>query len=192
MAIVITAATFEEDLFPYDGADDIERRQNDIARGELRLFSSTAIALTGVGDNQLLSFSHNLPRNWAWALLDFYARIVMVATGTNAWDACGLLQIADDNSSVNQSFRATMELFSDDVCFFTGNALEGRAFRLRPERGFTGIILPGANDAVNFTGQLFNSTTQEAAAVFECYTRWLQYDVNQAHNYAINTPIPVR
>ena len=105
------------------------------------------------------------------------------------WQDHGSLQATDSQGGTNRRFA-----FYSTVYGYERNDV-GLGVRIfEPENGvrYNGVVISAVDDNPQFIMDLYNPTANDAAYTASCCMRVLQYDVNQAFHYSLNTPLPTR
>lgn len=190
LALATTQSVFDLGAinFPYIGLMSGDYAQTFIPKSEV-LFSLSAgtIVVAGAGEDQQVRVTCNLPRGWAYVFLEATLRI------TNAdvadWDDCASSEMKDnDSGTVNFITHMTM-------CTGAGIAHASTTQPIKTYHVMNPInkvfLCNGAGDGrLRFV--LHNLVIDGAAGTCDAYARFLRFELNQAHHYAVNTPVSVR
>jgi len=187
MATVTTTITPTPVPFPYSGLPDVISERTGIPRGEQSFNENgTAITLAGVGDVQQLIVNCNLPPGYAYVFRECNA--FNLATDATDWDSTAYLGFTDSLTGGEQSFKIAVEMASSGATQFGTRKIINS-----PIEPFRQVILP-ANGTSQIQAQLIwtNAVTNGAVGSLFFSCRFLQFDIEQAHHYAVNYPIPTR
>lgn len=189
MATVTTTITPTQAPFALAGLPDPERDHSMVPRREMRLYTLAApIALTGVGDNQQVNIIANLPRNFAWRLIDLSFRIFPGAGDTNGFPASCLGLIGITNDALSAQLYYPFEMSRTAVAM----ASNIEYFAYRPLQLPREVWLPPEPNGVVQVGiYMYNTTANDVGYTLDFYGRALEYGVEQAHHWEVNTPQPV-
>lgn len=192
MATVTTTAVAELMIFPFTGIIEPNNIQSLAARSVVTAqVDNQSIAASGAGDNQQLQINVDLPSNFAYAVLDFCMSITGVASaGTYNWSQGGSLVLRDALAGANSKVEVPLGLEGGTAAPF--DATGDSTMTYKPWCAFKGIIIPLPGDQVRAQTTLFNETANDIAYVVDMYSRFLQFDIAQANDYAVNSPIPTR
>lgn len=182
MALITTTITPPPQIFGYSTVSGAAIADTNAPRGEV-VFSANNedITLAGVGDTQLAIMIMVLPQNYAYALVDLF--LEMQAIDQEDWDTHALCVI---NATENQGLKFNLE--STGTSLFTGT-LQARSYSapVLPKAVLRPVGM-GTSVSIN----LSNRVTNGAASGLTLYARFLQYDVAQHHDVAVNLPILTR
>lgn len=146
------------------------------------------VTLGGVGDEQRLDITCDLPQNFSYALAELHADISTAGGTTNTWDVDAIAFIVDatgPDRTVNVSMPVTAGGVVDDI------VLPRRVYKL--ENPMKAVLVPPPNSTGAKLGITFNNDVQGAVgALVTFFIRFYQYDIEQAHHYAVNTPNLIR
>lgn len=195
MATVTTTITPELARFPYTTPPSAERDLTAMPSAEIRFSTKgTSVAAAGVGDNQDIYWYISLPVGYAYVMLDAAWRIYpQVAGGTLNWGQSALMQISDAVVGADRDFVIPIEMRADGK--IVGGNFESLIYR--PMNLPNAILRPGAEvsggpKAVLCEIDIYNETANDIAVTVSGFFRFLQFDLQQAHNVMANYPIPVR
>lgn len=180
MATVTTSFAPEPQMFAYvTETGDVLDRTN-LPRAEIiHSVVAGAVPASGVGDDQVVAISFNLPQNFTYVMVDCYAAIVGVDAGN--WSATAL---GTNIQSDLPLFQTWFELTSTGVTGINATSL-ARAYNApRLPRGLMRGATSGANASITMRNAIVNSS----AMTVNVYTRFLMFDVDQFHNVLVNTP----
>lgn len=189
MAIVQTTVNIDPVIFGFSGLGGMIQPQTEVPRGEV-VYSTTNEAVTvGTGDGQFLEIICNLPRNFAYVLMEIHLGITGV--GVDDWDEVALAALVDTKTPNGRSFNLQMQGTSNGL----GHRLPGSNFsfrRLYTFEDYAKVLVQGSAARLNVDLANDGLGDLDQVAAFEFYARFLMYDIDQAHHYQVNTPTPVR
>ncbi len=190
MALVTTTVTPSPRSFGFTGIGH-EDPKDAIPRAELVYsFLDETIDSTGVADLMRLQVDIRLPQSYSYSLVDFALSIKGDQTDMTAKIPTGVTwQLFDAVTAAKQ-----LALYSAEAPSIAGvlpvNANVGFDARIQysvPHKPkMTWVLQPGEDGRclINLTALDLNTAASEASGYF----RFLQYDVDQAHHWAVNTP----
>lgn len=160
-----------------------------IPRGE-GIFSifNGVVAAPSAGDSQSLSINCILPNSFAYVLVEVTCRLQDTEIGDSAdWDDNMQSYVTDDAS--NGSWLAAPQ--TPGLRYRTNNlqVVGGQAFQmmLPPKK----MILPKSDEGGLFLTNYNNSIDGGPMQIF-FMAKFLEYDLNQAHFFAVNTAVLTR
>lgn len=189
MATTATTLTPEGKNFPLIGLTRYDYPSNYIPRSEL-LFTIQAGAVTvaGAGEDQRLIVNCNLPRGWAYVLLEASMRVGGVDVAD--WDDCATCELYDDNGSgLNKKFIAHMQFCTDGISH-TSTTLPQKTYALAHAIGK--VFKCDGSSFGRFQTIIMNTTVDGTVMAVDLYARFARFDLEQAHHYAVSTTVPVR
>lgn len=165
--------------------------QTIIPRAEL-VFSAidSSITLSGVGDDQRLFVHVDLPESFAYVFIE--GSILIQGLDVDAWEANASYRI---DSQIGGGLWAFTENSTSVLAQTNGLSASDNFTRTYAIPAFKKIIIPGLASDSGVTRATFNVqnlTTNQAVALGTVFFRFLEFDRNQAQNFAINSPVPVR
>jgi len=191
MAIDVTSLAPITDVFPYSGVGELLQNRSAFARAEVTFtVLGGVIPLTGVGDSMYVLTSGTLPANFSYSLTDFFLGISAASGDTNTFDSELSVWI---NDSVVEGTTRSWELFprsTGQLSSFNGGLISTMSYCIDCFPSNVMRSIPGQQ--LNFIIGANNSTTNQSAYEWNFYMRWQQFDINQAHDAALNSAIPVR
>lgn len=188
MATITTALAPLPTPVAYIGpAPSQELWQTPIPRGEIDFIEQTAaVTISGAGDNQLLQIQCGIPRGFGYVLMDAY--MTMQNIDVDAWSAATRFRILDSAATptwrVNQRFEAGSVINTGTLFFHRTWQLVAPAWQK--------VIICDKGDDGQLLVQVMNLTLDQAAGSVDFLARFLQFDLNQAYRWSVNTPFPVR
>ncbi len=194
MAVITTAITPTQRLFPFSGYEDNQGNRSNFPRGEIWLTAlGESITLSGVGDTQIVSLSSALPVNFAWCLVDMDMKISATVGDTYGFDLDFECRVSDSTSTPLRTFFSNIGLHSEGVNAAGSAGTVEEAVYHAPAGLFKGVILPATPaQQVELFLRGFNSTTNQGAYLLDFTARFLQFDIVQAHDLHVNNAIPTR
>lgn len=192
MATIATTLVPEPEVFALTGIPQPFQTVSAIPRAEVYYKQNfKAIALSGVGDDQLAIVSCILPKSFSYVLMDCFMDL------QTALDA----DMADWDDTVYCLMRDA-ESGATDALGFAGRAggvVSGSDSGVQAPRKIydfnnlpRGVIIPKQYENGTLTLKLANPATNDAVAYLSCYIRLLQFDIAQSHHYEVNAAIPTR
>lgn len=186
MARITSTFTPEPDVFPYAGMAEAQADKLNIVRAELRFqINGDAITISGAGDDQEAVIDVNLPRNFAYVHLE--SHIGIICTDSTQWESVAWGGLQNGRGGMTRDWIAPIEHFSNGATTFGGRRIWTAQAQVKS------VILPaspGENGEWQF--RVGNPTLDQAAGTMFALIRFLQFDVEQAHHFAVNNPMPVR
>lgn len=191
MATVTTTITPSSSLFPFTGYEDAKAVGTPLARANL-FFSArdSSVAATGVGDNQRLIIQMDLPRNFAYVLVDYNLAIKAAAGNTYNMPLRAELVAFDAVTAGNRSFDAGIGLNSPGVGNVGSNQEMATYGQTVPWSGVLFQNIP--TETVRVQADMFNTTANDGAYTVDVVARFLQFDIEQINNLVVNSAIPTR
>jgi len=178
MGIVTTSLTPTPAIFGYSTLAGAVLDRSSAPRGEVVFSENNATITAGaVGDSQLVAVSMVLPQNYAYVLADLFFEMQAVDQGD--WDTEALCVInATDDQGLKFNLRST------GTSKFTSTLLA---------RSYAPVVLPkailrpvgmGTSVSINVS----NRNLDGLISGLTLYARFLQYDIAQHHDVAVNLP----
>lgn len=188
MAVVTTSLTPGQRYFPFTGFTPQSDRTSD-ARAEVVAFiSGGSITLSGVGDTQRLLVTIDMPLNFAYVITDFLMELVSTAGDVFGFAADGQALLLTSTSGAIVTIP--LGVVSDGVAE-NAVTVDSRSYHLAGK--WSGVMIPDtSSDQIRLQVVMANPTTNQGAYTIQLAARFLQYDIMQAHDLRVNTPIPVR
>lgn len=196
MALITTTVAPTPTLLPYTGLTQTVRERNNVGRAEVRFdVAGTTIPATGAGDQQRVFLSCALPRGYAYALLNATARIG--GTDSDSWDfnaeavfqdGIGANATQEIHHNLQNGYRAVLGATE------APNARAGGFNFIYEIVERVPAVLWNKNnsDSVRYFADFVTGDTNTSACSFSCALNFIQYDIEQAYDYRINTPTFVR
>jgi len=214
MAIVHTILTPEGTHVPFTGGTDAQRLLQGAARGVTTFYESTASnwPSTGAGDNRSLAINMELDRDYAWVMTDCTAAIIMLnhasieveatamcefkipsQTGyeyiySNLYnkparqDGTGTTPIGNIPASIYNSQYPILDVATPAVMVFEADIIPN--FILYP--------FQNTEDSVDVTVVFSESADNRSALTVRFAARFLQYDIDQAYDWRVQSPTLTR
>ncbi len=189
MATITTALTPTATRLAFIGpAPTIEQWETPIPQAEIAFIEqNAAVIISGVGDNQLISIVAALPRGFAYILAE--ANMNLNSADVDAWQDSARFRIKDAGSgprwTVHQRFEASANVINNATSSFN------KVYEL-VHTPVQKVIIGDLDAAPELVIQVMNLTTDQAAGTLDFFCRFLQFELNQAYHWAVNTPWPVR
>lgn len=189
MATVTTNFTVDPVVLPYIGPAPFgDQWASAIPSAELMFpIVTQSITIATGGKDQLASIFCNLPGGWAYAFLE--CNMSIFGGDSANWDSCAKARMVDGNTSNN--WRANFDMCSGGL-FHAGTASPGQTYQIDSASILKKIIIPPRDNFAQFTVNVMNINLDESAVNLDFFARFLRFDINQAHLWAVNTPVPVR
>lgn len=215
MATVHTILTPEVRHTPFTGGSDAQRLIQGAARGESRYFSSTASnwPATGSGIRRSLAVNINLDRDYAWVLTDMSAIFLKLSAGDSIkMDAVAMVEIAMPVPGGNE-YVYTSLVSHPSRQNATGNTPIGDilADNYNTQYPILDVAEPAAmtfvaadlpnymlypfdntNNTVGVTPVFSEAATSQSALSVRFSARFLQYDISQAYDWRVQSPLLTR
>lgn len=174
--------------FPYSGLDTLGGDESPHPFTELRFnVLAGAVPVEAGGNTQRADITVTLPRNFAYTLMDIHYSM----TGADGadWDAGVDCWFTDGTSSTGpanlRTFIAIIPAWSEQIA---GNL---RAFRFDTTK--MGVIIPGSPDSTpQFRTIHQNLNINGSLMTVQFHMRVLQFNLEQAYYFAVNSPTPTR
>lgn len=176
--------------FPYTGAGDMQKMQTGIPRSEVNfLMTSGFIAASAVGDNQRFIINCDLPSSYAYVLQEVSLSNLVGVDGAN-WDPNTITTIRTIN--IDQSeWRHSLDFFSRGDTWDGIAGSVSKSYHMSFINPLKRLIIPGQSATLQI--HVTNETEEQSSMLIAgFFARFLEFDVNQAHFYAANTPDPTR
>ncbi len=191
MALTTTTLVAGLDELGWQSAPDVVRDFTNQPRGELRcLIPTTALTAGGTGNEMLVAGVAELPRNFAYSLLELYFRISKTVAATNNFEASAAVSIIDDNDGSNETVDFQFEMVSVGVCSI-GSLFETRLYApvVLPKLI---MIAPGGQGPADLVVRCLNRTQDDDDYAAAMFARFAVYDIAQAFNVGVNIPVLTR
>lgn len=220
MAIITTTFTPTAELFPYTGLTQTVREQANLARAEVKynVAGGTVPATTG-GDNQRVLLDLVLPSGYAYTLLNITARIG--GSDSNFWDYNAeavfqdqagaaakteihhYLESGNRNTLGGRLRSLTPGVLQTNVGTVTPNGVsiypgpvprgtESFNFIYELRERIPNVIFNTDQVSPRYFADFMVDTGNNSACTFSMHASFIQYDIEQAYDYRINTPVFVR
>lgn len=154
----------------------------EIPQAEILFYEEAGVitAATG-GDTQSLTVTCALPKGYAYAMVECYQAIF--CADISEWDAALYAEV----TGVDPDYKTMLSM--EGKATFRNSAVPAKVYPL--EQPLLKIVVPGA-DGAQFLTFSTNQTAAGAAGTVRMFARFLRYELNQAHYWAVNTPTLVR
>lgn len=184
MAIELTTIAVPPQIFGYSTVPGGFIDRTNAPRGSVVFEdSSSEIPIPGLGDQQQLSVSMTLPANFAYVLVELNLSL-QSATDMGDWD-----------DTANGSFRTAGAMVALWIALHSpGVARVGSAAATTRSYDFQHLprALTRADGSASMSVNVGNGSIDGEAAFLRFYARFLQYDVSQHHDVAVNLPTLTR
>ena len=188
MATITTTPTLNERIFPFVGTNEVISRRTDLPRSTVRYSCvDVSIPASGAGNDRAISCSMAMPENFAYALTEVEALVRGPAGGDIGFEtAFSQIELFVGSTRVR---RVPLSYKFDQGVQMSSVYRKSNVFRVEPPKE---VFLPDAEGMMFLTFQLMDATINGPDALFSFNCRFLQFDVNQAHHVAVNTPTLTR
>ena len=214
MSVVHTILSPEGTHTPFTGGTDQQRLNQGAARGVTSYFESTASnwPATGAGDNRSCSISMQLDPDYAYVMTDCTAIIIKLSQPYIEVEATALVEFKVPSQSgseyiysnlVNQPAR------QDTIGHTAVGSIPAREYNSQypiidvaspAGMGFIGENLPSymlypfqnAGDNVTVSVVFSEGATEQTALTIRFAARFLQYDIDQAYDWRVQSPTLTR
>lgn len=188
MAEVITTDTAILTGFPYAGITDLARDISDVPRREVRFaVIDGAIAAGGAGNTQTLRVNCLPEPNFAYVIIEAFANIDIV--GTNNFQAEAVYSITDDRADIARTYFWFNQM--SGTAAVSAGGVKSKIYRAAQVPQLT--VTPAAEgDGMQLQFTFTNFVENDNAYTYDFFCRLLQYDIEQANHFAVNSPSPVR
>lgn len=191
MATITTSLAPNPRRFGFTNLPTLSQEESPVPIAELVFTTQfSAVTLSGVGDDQLVKLTCNLPVGFTYVLIDCRMDLQVANDSDMAdWDtiAYGLISTAASGSQ----YRSPFQGISRGLISALDGGLPPRSmfqFVSLPSQ----VIIPSGQAEATIVVTIANAVQNSSAGFFTSFVRVLQYNVSQAHHYQVNTPIPVR
>jgi len=163
----------------------IGQDRSPVPRSELIFtVSSGAILIATGGNDQEVNITVVLDTGFSYSIQECYASIKSVDAAD--WQDNGFVIV---NTGALLGTTVRIELESELSTAFVDGANVNRGYQWR---NFPGNLLMPSDTGASATFKLGNQVIDGAAATLQFMCRVLQYDIEQAHHYQVNTPTLIR
>lgn len=183
MAVTTTNIPIVPSIFGYSTLEgDLIQRSN-APRGEV-VFSTNnaAVTVAGSGDTQLLALTMVLPQNYAYVLVDLF--LELQALDQTDWERDALCVI---NATEMQALK--FNLTAQGISTFTSGGIQSLSYH--PHELPKALLRP-VGSGTSMSINVRNMVIDGLASGVTTYARFLQFDIAQHHNVAVNTPLLTR
>ncbi len=146
------------------------------------------VAATGAGDTSRVIISCVLPQNFSYVMCDTALSLRPISAGTNNYDNQVNVNVTDSDGGTDRTWSWRTVLASDGEVI--NNTLHWKYWR--PLNLPTMTILTAPGQQASATLVAMNETANDVAYKGNLVVRFLAFDVNQVHHWAVNTPQLVR
>lgn len=188
MAIITSDFDPEATPFPYAGMPDIVGQRTGIPRGEVAFnVDGGSVTLAGVGDTQRANVTCTLPGGYAYVLRETF--LSMTAIDVEDWDDVGFGSFQDAEQSTVRKNRMLFQLVSAGAVNITTAKRRCWDYTILPKQ----VLYPAsATEGAVYIATIINAVTNGAAGNLVFNARFLQFDIEQANHYSVNSPMPTR
>jgi hypothetical protein len=211
MSLVTTSVTPEIRQTPFTGLSELTRERSAIARGETIYFKNDIWADAGSGNNRGLIFTFDLDRSYAYVLTDMSCAFLRSDSTINGMEATGLLELgipsvggteyiysqllshASRESGTPATAVGDIPAYHYNNMYPTGTNVGSMCFLLQDRPSY--VLYPWNQDGTDSVSVsvMFGEEVQNYPAIsYRFAAKFLQYDITQAYDYRINSPLMVR
>lgn len=196
MAVVTTTLVPRIVLNQFSEYFDVQDRFTIAARAEvLGIIQQGTVAATGVGDTSVLTFDIDLPRNFAYRVDKLSLMLDGSASADVDYEKTAQATVFDGSVVGNRSYRLNLGLKT----LFRGSETianpDSAEFQTIYQYGlaWSGILKTlKENDFIRCRYKLKCANTNTGAINVNLVARFLQYDINQAAAWIVNSPQPIQ
>ena len=216
MATIHTVINPIPRLTSFTGGTDAQRLAQGAARGEVRYQSAIASSwpATGVGDNRSLSFSMELDPDYAWVMTDCSCSFIALSTNVMKMEAIGFIEVKIPTKGIDQYIYTQMvsepsrqdilgnspigsisaHSYNNQYPIIDVAAPSAMVFQSYSDSLPTYMLYPfdNTNDTVDVNVVFSEGATQEIAMTPRFSARFLQYDIDQAYDWRVQSPTLTR
>jgi len=190
MATVTTTIIPTISVFPFAGYTQDSETTGAARSQVVAHVLNSAVALSGVGDNQQIVVRFDLPVNFAYAMVDYCLEIT-AATGGDVAFANNIDFIMTNHVTAN-SRTLTIPIGLNSAGAAPSESTDTEKKVYRPWCPYKGLIQAEGTSQVRVQAQSFNETANDIAYTVSCTARFLQYDVRQFNHLGVNSAVVVR
>ncbi len=187
MATTLTEDTIEPVAFPWAGVNDIVGDRSAIPRGCIRFNGAGTIAAAAtVADDQALYLHNFLPQNFAYVCTDMHMRIITLTNGLdNDWNEPGYVSMFGRDGFLGWDLITTATSANDQQ--------SSRAAQMYHAENITSeVIIPPVGSNIDVFIAVAIQDLDKAAMTYNFHASYLQFDISQANNWAVNSPLYTR
>ena len=210
MATIHTILTPEGRHIPFTGGTDAQRLAVGAARGETRFFDSTASnwPAPGGGNNRSLAITFDLDAAYAWVITDISAVFISPTADNLGMDAVGMLEfklptpggveyvytpmVSPPSRQNPTSGTAIGDIdareYNSQYPLIDSSTLSSMTFVAETLPTYLMYPFDSVKTAVEVTAVFSEGNTAPSAATCRFAARCLQYDINQAYDYRVQSP----
>ncbi len=211
MALVTTTVTPTETLNPFTGINEVSREKSGIARAEVIYSAYGNWAATAAGDNRSISFSYSLDNAYGYVLMEsscafivFNSYLKMEATGVMEVTSSlgpGASDVASQwypytspggkQDGTGSTAVGSIPAYADNTIFPITGQNGIMVFNLDPKPN--GLLYPySQRNTIDLVSMFGEEALEEPQYAYRFFARFLQYDITQAYNYPLNSPVMTR
>lgn len=176
--------------FPFLGLDQLGIDRSNVPRAEIVYTGlNQVITAGGVGNTQRVAIACAFPRNFSYGLAEVHVSINVATGQTMSWNLNGVCIVVDASTADGRTLSIPLPMLANGIAD-AGNkpqVLYNLDADLKtvvvPQPNTTGAQLSFGSD---------NPVENAPEATMNFFIRLYQYDIEQAHHYAVNTPTLVR
>lgn len=214
MAVVHTILSPSATHTPFTGGTDAQRLAQGAARGVTTFFESTASnwPATGIGDNRSLSLAIDLDRDYAWVMTDCTAIIIMINHASIEVEATAMCEFkipsqtsyeyvysnlyckpARQNNQGNTAIGTIgASEYNSQYPILDTSAPAAMVFEADIIPQFILYPFQNTEDNVSVNVVFSESATQRSSLTVRFAARFLQYDIDQAYDWRVQSPTLTR
>lgn len=141
------------------------------------------------GQDQCAIIACNLPKGYAYIFAGAEMDIQEAEAGDIAdWNLDWRSYLLNTGTAGGEQWLAGIKMTGDRAYNFSAT-LQGRIFKAQP---ISKVVIPVYDTDALYQVQGCNVTIDGGPMTLYFLATFLQFDLNQAHHWAMNTPIPVR
>lgn len=179
--------------FPYiRPGGESETWSSNAPRAE-KIFSITGannVTAAAGGEDQRINTTLVLPKGFAYVLVEFHATLFGLDDIAD-WDPAAFVVLKDttDFATVTQFAGLPCEKSS---IWHVAPTQGGAEYTIPTEMLLKKTVIPHMNNDADMDFALSNIIADGGVMTFRLLARFLVYDINQAHHYEVNAPVPIR
>ena len=187
MATTQTDITPTQRIFPFTGIPDVSSVRSDLPRAEIRGFvADQDIAQAGLGNDRVVVFTQVMPANFSYALVScsfvFFAGTGETTDFTSAYSYVQIGTVAGNRRYIPLETKVSSSEATQTIRAFY-------QFSLVPPKE---VLMPDPGQDVRLIVSVPDPVDNGPANICNFHSRFLQFDVSQAHHVQVNTPTLIR
>ena len=211
MSVIATLVDPVQRHTPFTGGTDRDRLLRGAARGETIFTKNDIWAAPGSGNNRSINFTCDLDNNFAWVLTDASCTFLKSSgEGVIYMESVGLLEISIPSNSRTEYIYGQFQCYPSrqnsaeqkvsDIEAAPWNSMwpvvtDTGAMTFDLLRTPTYMLIPfsqSGNDQVTVSNIFSEAQADKGAYSYRFAARFLQYDINQAYDYRVQSPLITR